>query len=181
MALQKKSTVKKPGTKSKKNDVTDTVKLPIPDELKDTLPKEYPQWLQPRPKGYIERGVDDGEGVTCSLMWKPLNEDYQDNFKNLDSFVEKCSPIAEKLNMLATSPNFVDGVLKAYLDNNGNTDKAYEEISKLTRKSLREPTLSKEEIKRFEAGVKKYGSELYPVYKEVKTKPLSMIVRFYYL
>lgn len=178
---KKKSTVKKPGTKSKKNDVTDTVKLPIPDELKDTLPKEYPQWLQPRPKGYIERGVDDGEGVTCSLMWKPLNEDYQDNFKNLDSFVEKCSPIAEKLNMLATSPNFVDGVLKAYLDNNGNTDKAYEEISKLTRKSLREPTLSKEEIKRFEAGVKKYGSELYPVYKEVKTKPLSMIVRFYYL
>ncbi|CUM56559.1 uncharacterized protein AC631_01829 [Debaryomyces fabryi] len=179
--VRKKSSVKKNGSKTKKHDASDTVKLPVPDQFKDISPKEYPQWLQPRPKGYIERGVDDGEGVTCSLMWKPLDEDYQDNFQRLDAFVEQCSPIAEKLNILATSPNFVDAILKAYFDNNGNTDKAHDEVSNLTRKSLREPTLSKEEIKRFEAGVKKYGSELYPVYKEVKTKPLSMIVRFYYL
>lgn len=179
--LKKKPSTKKPTTKSKKHDSIDTTKLPVPEEFKDVPPKEFPHWLQPRPKGYIERGVDDGDGLTCTLMWKPSEEDKQDNFSKLDSYIEMCSPIAKKLNMFANSPNFVDEILKHYLLHNGNIDEAYDDVSKLTRKSLREPTFTKEEVKRFEAGVKKYGSELYPVYKEVKTKPLAMVVRFYYL
>ena len=46
------------------------VKLAVPQEYADVDPKEYPAWLQPRPKGYIERGVDDGDGETCTLLWK---------------------------------------------------------------------------------------------------------------
>lgn len=166
---------------SKKQDPLEKVKLPLPKEFENTPPHEFPEWLQERPRGYIERGVDDGEGVTCTLLWKPHEEDIQENFKTLDSYMDKCASVAKKLNILPTSPNFVDAILKLYLRHNRNTEEAYKEVAKLTRKALSEPTFSKEEIKKFENGIKKYGSDLYPVSKEVKSQPTSMIVRFYYL
>lgn len=156
-------------------------KLPIPKEFEGVSPRDFPQWLQPRPKGYIERGVDDGSGETALLMWKPREEDQADNFHHLDQFITLCQPFAENLGIFPNSPNFMDALLKIYMDCNGDTSSAIDHVAKLTRKDLREPTLSKEEIKRFESGVKKYGSELYPTYKEVKTQPCLMIVRFYYL
>lgn len=163
--------------KSKVKDEQDIVKLEVPDEFKDIPPNEYPQWLQPRPKGYIERGVDDGEGITSTLLWKHNEDDDEP----LDLYIQRCTTIAEKLNLSPNSPNFVDEILKIYMKNDRNGDKAFAEASKLTRKTLREPTFTKEEVNRFEAGVKKYGSELFPVYKEVKTQPCSMVVRFYYI
>lgn len=175
------SNKKKSNKKKKIDEEKDTVKLPVPEEYQELSPKDFPQWLQPRPKGYIERGVDDGEGITATLLWKPREEDQQDNFEKLDAYVERCSPIAEKLNLLATSPNFMDAILKYYFVNDGDAEKAFEESSKLTRASLKEPTFSKQEVEKFEAGVKKYGSELYPTFKEVKTQSCAMIVRFYYL
>lgn len=177
-------TKKGPGGRKvvKKNAIEEELKkLPIPKEFEDVPTKEFPQWLQPRPKGYIERGVDDGEGETCTLIWKSREEDKQDDFQKLDSYIASCSPIAESLNILANSPNFMDAIVKFYMEKDGNSDEALKLAQKLTRDSLKEPTLSKEEIKRFEAGVKKYGSELYPTYKEVKTQPCAMVVRYYYL
>ncbi|CUM65681.1 uncharacterized protein PRCAT00003329001 [Priceomyces carsonii] len=176
----KKKTPKKTG-KSKAKDELDKVKLEVPEEFKETPPEDYPDWLQPRPKGYIQRGVDDGDGITCTLLWKSSEEDESDDFAKLDHYIKLCSPVAEKLKLFATSPNFMDAILKSYMDHSGDIEASLVEVSKLTRKSLREPTFSKEEIKRFEAGVKKYGSELYPVFKEVKSQPSSMVVRFYYL
>lgn len=157
------------------------VKLTVPKEYADVDPKEYPAWLQPRPKGYIERGVDDGDGETCTLLWKSSEEDIADNFTKLDQYVERCSPIAESIGLSPNSPNFVDAILLRYLQHKGNLEEAFKEAKTLTKKSLKEPIFSKEEIKRFEAGVREFGSELYPVYKKVKTQPVSMIVRFYYL
>lgn len=172
---------KKMSKKKKNEEEEEIVKLHIPKEYKDIPPKEFPQWLQPRPKGYIERGVDDGEGITAKLLWAPSKEDEEDDFKKLDSYINQCSPIAEKLDILPTSPNFVDAILKYYMDNNGNMEKALSQSLKLTREILKEPTFTKEEVKKFEAGVKKNGSELYPTFKYVKSQPCSMIVRFYYL
>lgn len=166
---------------SKKQDPLEKVKLPIPKEFENTSPNNFPEWLQERPRGYIERGVDDGEGVTCTLLWKPQEEDIQEDFKTLDAYVDKCSSVAKKLNILPTSPNFVDAILKFYLRHKRNAEEAYKEVAKLTRQALREPTFSKEEVRKFENGIKKYGSDLYPVSKEVKSQPTSMIVRFYYL
>lgn len=177
-------TKKGPGGRkiTKKADIEeDTTKLPIPKEYENIPRKEFPQWLQPRPKGYIERGVDDGEGQTCTLIWKPQEEDIADDFKSLDAYIVRCNPIAERLGMLPTSPNFMDAILKYYIDNQRDADKAFELSNKLTRELLREPTFSKEEIKRFEAGVKKHGSELYPIFKEVKSQSSAMVVRYYYL
>lgn len=171
------------GKKTKKPVAVDEniKKLPLPKEFESVPPLEYPPWLQPRPKGYIERGVDDGDGETVLLMWKSRDEDKQDDFQKLDNYIAACEPFARNLDIFPNTPNFMDALLKIYMDNNGDTSKSIDQVSKLTRKSLNEPTFNKEEIKRFEAGVKKYGSELYPTYKEVKTQPCSMVVRFYYL
>lgn len=165
----------------KKQEEEEVRKLPVPKEYQDVPPKQFPDWLQPRPKGYIERGVDDGEGETCSLMWKPREEDEQDNFGKLDDYLKKCETIAKGLDLHHNSPNFVDAILKLYYDFNGDVEAAFAAASKLTRQTLKEPTFSKEEIKRFEAGVKRYGSELFPTYKEVKTQSCAMVVRYYYL
>lgn len=165
----------------KQTDLQDIKVMPIPEEFENVPPKEFPQWLQERPRGYIERGVDDGSGETCTLMWKSSEKDKAENFKTLNEYIASCGPIAERLGLHPNSPNFVDSILKAYLDCQGNSSQALEIVSTFTRQSLGEPTLSKEEVRKFEAGVRKYGSELYPVFKEVKTQPCSAIVRFYYL
>lgn len=165
----------------KKHVEDESKKLLVPEEFADESPKDYPLWLQPRPKGYIERGVDDGEGETCTLMWKPREEDLQDGFSRLDTFLSACEPVAHRLDVFPKSPNFVDAILKFYMTSNGDKTLALKLAEGLTRKSLREPTFNKEEIKRFEAGVKKNGSELFPTQKEVKTQSLAMVVRYYYL
>lgn len=172
---------KKAKGKSKVQEQEEVEPLPIPKEYEDTPTKDLPQWLQPRPKGYIERGEDDGEGKTCSLLWKPRDEDMDDDFKNLDKYIEQCKPMAEGLQIHPNTPNFVDAILYNYYYSNGDVAAAINKSSDLTRKSLNEPTLTAEEVKVFEEGVKQNGSELYPTYKLVKTQPCSMIVRFYYI
>ncbi|KAF5211546.1 putative E3 ubiquitin-protein ligase [Clavispora lusitaniae] len=177
----KKSSGSNKSKKKEEHEEKELEKLPVPKEFQNVPPRDFPQWLQPRPKGYIERGVDDGEGKTCTLMWKASEEDKADDFKKFDAYIDSCKPIAARLDILANSPNFMDAIVKFYMDSHGDTTKAFELSNTLTRESLKEPTFSKEEIKRFEDGVRKNGSELYPTYKEVKTQPCSMVVRFYYL
>ncbi|EMG47050.1 SNT2 E3 ubiquitin-protein ligase SNT2 [Candida maltosa Xu316] len=163
------------------DELVDLPKLEVPKEFEDTDPKDYPAWLQPRPKGYIERGVDDGDGETCTLLWKNSSKDVEDGFQKLDAYVAKCAPIAESIGISPNSPNFVDAILLSYMNHDGDVEKAFKESQSLDKKKLKEPIFTKEEIKKFENGVRKYGSELHPIQKLVKTQPSSMIVRFYYL
>ncbi|ODQ67238.1 hypothetical protein NADFUDRAFT_49675 [Nadsonia fulvescens var. elongata DSM 6958] len=145
---------------------------PVPDSLLMTKKKDRPAWFQERPSGYIERGND----VTSALLWKePADE------SRVDEFLKKTEPFATKLQLAPNSPNFVDACLKALLDFEYDQVKALKVVSTFTRKSLKEPTFTKEEKARFEEAVRKYGSELHPVYKEVKTKKSADIVRYYYL
>lgn len=155
--------------------------LSVPPEFENVHPSQYPLWLQPRPKGYVERGEDDGNGETCTLLWKSSEEDNLDQFARHDAFVASCAPYAEKLDLHPNSPNFVDAVVKIYMDLNRNTERGMAAVKKLTRKSLKEPTLTRDEIKRFEAGVRKHGSEIFPISKEVKTQLCSALVRYYYI
>lgn len=172
----------KTNKRQKKVAASEEVKpLPVPEEYANVNPKDYPQWLQPRPKGYIERGVDDGEGETCTLLWKSRQEDIDDDFQNLDKYIEQCKPIAEALELSPNSPNFVDAILYNYMRNNGDVSKAIDECLKITKKTLKEPQLTPDQIKQFEEGVRKYGSELYPIYQLMKGVSCSDIVRFYYL
>lgn len=173
---------KKPGPpkRAKKVEKDVVTRLEIPDEYKDTAPKDYPRWLQPRPKGYVERG-GDGEESTSTLLWKPLEKDKTEDFSALDAYMAKCGHIAEKLGLHPNSPNFMDAILNFYFVAQGQETEAFKKVQKLTREALKEPSFSAEEIKKFEAGVKKFGSELYPTYKKVKTQLCAMVVRFYYL
>ena len=59
----------------------------------------------------------------------------------------------------------MDAILYSYMQHKGNVDEAFKEAKTLTKK-FEGADFSKEEIKRFEAGVREFGSELYPVYKK---------------
>ncbi|CDK26454.1 unnamed protein product [Kuraishia capsulata CBS 1993] len=148
---------------------------PVPEEFKDLDPVEYPPWLQERPKGYVERGGHD----TSVLMWRqPDSEEAQEM---VATYVANCARYAESLGLLRDTPNFMDAILKVLLDNAYDPEKAIKVVAKFTRESLMEPTFSAEEVAKFEAAVRKHGSELYPVYKEVGSQSSANIVRFYYL
>ncbi|KAG0688231.1 putative PHD type zinc finger protein with BAH domain-containing protein [Pichia californica] len=163
------------------DDLENKQKFPIPDEYKDLKPKQFPGWLQPKPKGYIERGGDD----TSKLLWEmPKNIGISE--KEIDDMIEKyikdCSPVAKKLKLATvTTPNFMDAILLILMRHDYKPEDCMSDVQQLTRDSLKEPTFTDEEVKRFEAAVRLYGSELYPVYKEVKTQTSAMVVRFYYL
>ncbi|ONH67560.1 E3 ubiquitin-protein ligase SNT2 [Cyberlindnera fabianii] len=149
--------------------------LPVPQEYKETDPSDFPPWLQPRPKGYVERGGDD----TVTLMWKePEDVSVQER---VEKYLTESGKYAQAIDLLPNTPNFVDRLLKNLLDENFDFEKADELNKQITRESLREPTFTNAEVKKFEAGIRKYGSELWPTFKEVKTQPFSMIVRFWYL
>lgn len=142
-----------------------TKKNDSPPGLDTSLP-----WVQEMPKGYLERGSDS----TSTLMWA-------NDVGSPDEFLEKTKVYAEKLSLHATSPNFVDACLKAFHDSAGDEARALRIVATFTRKSLKEPTFSEEEIERFEEAVEMYGSELHDVYKHVGTQPSADIVRFYYM
>lgn len=142
-----------------------TKKDESPPGLDTSLP-----WVQEMPKGYLERGSD----ATSTLMWAP-------DVGNPDSFLEKTKVYAEKLSLHPTSPNFLDACLKAFHDSAGDEARALRIVATFTRKSLKEPTFSDEEVERFEEAVEQYGSELHDVYKHVGTQSSADIVRFYYM
>lgn len=156
-------------------------KFPLPEEFKDTKVKDYPGWLQPKPKGYIERGGDE----TSTLLWKMPPKDFmpeEEAGHMVEKFIEDCAGVAERLKLTSTTtPNFIDAILLILMNNNYDTNKSMYEVQNLTRESLKEPTFSPEEVQRFEDSVRIHGSELYPVYQDVKTQPSAMVVRFYYL
>lgn len=179
LSLKKKSGAT-PKKKKPKSSEEIAIKLEVPSEFAELSIKDYPEWLQPRPKGYIERGLDEGE-TTSTLLWKSSESDKQSGFSNLDLYIESCNPIAEKLGISPNSPNFVDYILLQYMNLKQDSEEALKIVSKVTKKVLKEPTFNREEIKRFENGVKKYGSELHPVQKLVKSQNHAMVVRFYYL
>lgn len=135
--------------------------------------KNRSPWIQEKPVGYIERG---GE-LTSTLHWK----NPPDHLEKVDEFLEKTKPYAEKIKMGAWSPNFIDAALDAYMECNYEEAPALKIVSTFTRKSLKEPTFTDDEKKRFADAVRKYGSELHPVYKEVGTKTSADVVRYYYL
>lgn len=157
---------------------TNTKRLALPADYVNTPAKLLPPWIKPRPFGYIQRG--DDEGTTSTLMWKqPLDVELTNE---IDKFVfKKCRTIAKELKIFPTTPNFLDAIFKTLLDTKFDFDETFRIVKTFTRESLKEPTFSGEEVKRFEQGVKLYGSELLPVHKHVSSQTFGMIVRFYYL
>ncbi|KAK9467533.1 hypothetical protein V1512DRAFT_261402 [Lipomyces arxii] len=131
-------------------------------------------WVQVKPNGYIERGGDD----TVRLLWMTPETVPAEK---IDEFLDNTKSYAKALKMLPSSPNFIDQCLGALMECQFDEKLALKLVSKFTRKSLKEPTLTAIEVKKFEDAVRRYGSELHPVFKAVGTVSSADIVRFYYL
>ncbi|KAK9461811.1 uncharacterized protein V1516DRAFT_621863 [Lipomyces oligophaga] len=127
-----------------------------------------------------EESVERGGDTTVTLRWRTPNSEILSN-DQIDAFIAQAQPFAERLGMRGWSANFLDDSLAALMAHGYNAEAALVDVGKFTRSSLKEPTLSPEEVSRFEEGVGRWGSELGPVSRFVKTANSADVVRFYYL
>jgi hypothetical protein len=152
--------------------------------------EKRPKWVQDEPPGYVHRGEDydnDDPRNTARLNFKMPEEDDEhtpaSNEAFIDKFMERVSATAKSLRVTTWGSNLQDKALELLIKNKYNADKAIEQLSKVDRvKDLKEPILTPDELKKFEEGVMKYGSEHRSVRLHMKTShPTSTIIRFYYL
>ena len=144
------------------------------------IDEDRPPWIQEKPSGYIVRGEDDysTDGTGTQLFWKkPANV----TDEQIDKYLNDLLSEATRLNIHPSSTSFLDGAISALQYTSFDFQKAKESVSTITPESLWNPIFTPEEIKRFEAGVAKFGSELHYVAKEVGTKATAECVRFYYM
>ncbi|KAL4779296.1 hypothetical protein BJX76DRAFT_365347 [Aspergillus varians] len=163
-----------------------------------------PNWVMDEPPGFIPRGEDEpvtiaGKQVrTAELHFKmPTAEQIPtrgeddgfradlspaDREKFMDDYMERAKQLAPDIGVEKYSTNFLDKALELLYAHSFNVDAALAKLKQVNKhKDLKEPYLRPEEIKVFEQGVTKYGSELRNVSRHVGTVPHSQIVRYYYM
>lgn len=169
-----------------------------------------PKWVQDEPAGYVTRGedfADDDPDCTAFPLFimpdeiksegQPVETDQGPDAKPtnmekvLDRYMAKARAMAQKSGMAVPSTNFLDKSLYLWdqhtvsIKHGGNVNSIMEAAlsqlkSELNPKALGDPLLTKEELKKFEDGVSKHGSELRRVRKYVGSRSYGEIVRFYY-
>ncbi|KAJ9231840.1 putative PHD finger and BAH domain protein [Paecilomyces variotii] len=163
-----------------------------------------PKWVMDEPTGYVRRGEDEpvtvaGKQVrTAELLWKmpeasqipsrgeddaPGSEmSLAEREKFVDDYMERAKEIAPEKGLEKYSTNFLDKALQLLYSESFNAEAALAKLKQVNKYTqLKEPHLRPEEVKVFEQGVAKYGSELRLVTKHVGTVPHYQIVRFYYM
>jgi len=161
-----------------------------------------PKWVMDAPPGYVARGEDhpnNDSANTAKLQFRlpevgelssrGFDELGRSQFepaereKIIDDYMEQAKDIAPSLGVQKFCTNFLDKALELLYKNNYETEPALTQLRTMDRrKDLKEPEYSKEEIKRFEEGVKRYGSEHRLISKHVgKSQKLGEIIRFYYM
>jgi len=152
-------------------------------EAEAAAKEKRPKWVLEEPPGYIERGKDDG--TTSTLIFK-LPEDAEPKregcLDTLDDYMRGAQDHAKRISVQHNTTNFMDKTLQILCESGFNEKKAMEKLSKVQAvRDVKEVRLKPDELKRFEEGVARYGSELHAVTKHVKTRKEAEIVRFYYL
>ena len=162
--------------------------------------EERPKWVMDEPPGYIPRGEDhpnDDPQNTSKLLFQPDEASAKSGptkSPNPDSaasdpsireqlvldYMEQVKKLAKPLGLPELSTNILDIGLELLQANGYNPETALEALSTVNRKAFQEPELSPAELKRFEDGVAKYGSEWHSIKNHVKTVGYGDIVRFYY-
>ncbi|KKY26086.1 putative phd finger and bah domain protein [Diplodia seriata] len=152
-----------------------------------------PKWVQDEPVGYVRRGEDfpnDDPRCTAKTLFKMPPESVRgeddapdDREKIIDDYMSKARTEAAKvIGVQEYNTNFLTKAIELLYANNYDSGAALEQLKKINRrKDLREPEPNKEEKKRFEEGVAKYGSELRNVRIHVRTMTHADVVRYYYL
>lgn len=164
--------------------------------------EKRPKWVLDEPTGYVHRGEDldnDDPNNTCRLLFKlpePSGQrapserasDYSSSQrpeppaweKVIDDYMASAKQLAKPLGVPEFSTNLMDVALDMLRIHRFDTERALEALSTVDKKVFKEPELSLTELKKFEDGVAKFGSEWHSIKKHVKTVSPGDIVRFYY-
>ncbi|KAK4893429.1 hypothetical protein LTR28_002182, partial [Elasticomyces elasticus] len=132
-----------------------------------------PKWVQDEPVGYIRRGEDPDPrdpDPTARVLFKMPQRDVHsergqddvelDDENKLDSYINRAKALSRAVGVPPYGTNFLDKALELYYKNNYNADAALKQLQKVDRvKDLKEPVLTKEQLRLFQEGVAKYGSE----------------------
>ena len=161
------------------------------------------KWVVDEPPGYEHRGEDPSPGIaakTSSLLFKlpTVGEESRrggdetdlpkiaDHEKIIDKYMAKAKEVAVTLGLPKYHTNFLDKAIQLLHSNDFKIEIALQELAEVDiYKDLKEPRLNKDELKRFEEGVAKYGSNLGDVSRHVKNPKHGDtkhgdVVRFYY-
>ncbi|UKZ63003.1 uncharacterized protein TrAtP1_004232 [Trichoderma atroviride] len=144
---------------------------------------QRPKWVQDQPPGYVARGEDLDENdpnCTATLLWKPPTSDTP-SLDKINDYVAEAMSTAKTLDLPVRSTNLRDAAIESLFREDFDESKALTVLSEKPRSEFKEPNLSPAEVKKFEEGVSKFGSELHLVMKHVKSKPPGEIVRHYYV
>ena len=159
-----------------------------------------PKYVTDEPPGFVHRGEDlpnDDPKCTAKLLYKlPDSEELIDpsiDASSTDLFdeetririvheyvikvIQQVSPLYHLPHM---STNLLDVAVEVLRSNSYDTEKALEAMKHVDKKIFKEPSPSGPELKRFEDGVSKFGSEWHSIKKHVKSMKAADIVRFYY-
>ena len=131
---------------------------------------------------YLERGGDYtvlDANSTSTQWWKPPPTD-DPTPEEVEDYMKTVQPMAKKLNLPARSTNLQDVALESLYYNDYDAEQAKDTVARTDREDFKEPNLTPAELKKFEEGVEKYGSEWHLVMKHVKTMTPGEVVRFYY-
>ncbi|KAJ5401057.1 hypothetical protein N7465_011546 [Penicillium sp. CMV-2018d] len=163
-----------------------------------------PKWVQDEPTGYVHRGLDEPVAIngkqarTAELQFKMPTSDQipargeddtpgshlsdADREKFIDDYMRQAKELAPGIGVEKHSTNFLDRALALLYSENFDVQAALAKLKKTNKyKDLKEPHIRPEELKLFEQGVAKYGSEWRNIMKHVKTVHIYQIVRFYYM
>ncbi|KAF2468265.1 uncharacterized protein BDR25DRAFT_59125 [Lindgomyces ingoldianus] len=154
-----------------------------------------PKWVMDEPPGYVRRGDDyanKDSKCTAELIFKmpPLGvhstrgEDDAPTVTEgqVEAYMKRAKMLARDVGVEPWSTNFLDKCLALFTKHNYDPEAALKQVKKLDRrKDLKEPELTKEEEKKWNEGVAKYGSEIRSVRLHVKTITHSDAVRYYYM
>lgn len=185
----------KPATKKENKSSKETLAALEADRAERT---KRPPWVQDEPPGYIKRGLDfenaDKRNTARLIFGMPTIDELPDrggdgeNYGDpapedvVAAYMTKARALASSIGVQPHSTNYLDRALQLLTDNKYNAEAALKQLQVTTkRRDLKEPELTKEELKRFEEAVGRYGSEHRLIQKYVKTVKHADIVRFYYM
>ncbi|ORX88969.1 BAH-domain-containing protein [Basidiobolus meristosporus CBS 931.73] len=117
-----------------------------------------------------------GIGKTSTLVFSKPD---QVSSEELDEFIKKVQDI--KLPVSPYSPDVYDRVLSELQRTNFNWDEVYGNMHHLVPEDLNTAQWTKEEIGQFERGIITYGHDLQMFKKQISTKTMGQIVRYFYL
>lgn len=161
--------------------------------------EERPKWVMDAPPGYISRGEDypnHDPKNTAQLLFN-LDGDRTENVvaegndsgsaapkisssEELHDYMERVKGLAKPLGLPELSTNLQDIGLELLHSNAYNAEAALKAVSTSDKSIFKEPEFTPAELKRFEEGVAKYGSEWHSIKTHVRCQEAWKIVRFYY-